>query len=103
VTVVFRASDKSAAERLEYMRQAVAESIVPFDLRHQDDSFSCEIRTADIGVVRIVEIDAPTSEAVRTRRLIRRSDPEVCTIHLQLCGIRRWSRTTGRFRYVREI
>jgi hypothetical protein len=73
VTVVFRASDKSAAERLEYLRQAVAESIVPFDLRLEDDSFSCEIRTADIGVVRIVEIDAPTSEAVRTRRLIRRS------------------------------
>ena len=68
------------------MRQAVAESIVPFDLRHEDDSFSCEIRTADIGVVRIVEIDAPTSEAVRTRRLIRRSDREVCTIHLQLRG-----------------
>src|SRR5687767_11837726 len=87
VTVVFRASDKSAAERLEYMRQAVAESIVPFDLRHEDENgFSAEIRTADVGVVRIVDIDAPTSEAVRTRRLIRRSDPEVCTIHLQLRG-----------------
>lgn len=87
MTVVFRASDKSAAERLEYMRQAVAESIVPFDLRHEDETgFSCEIRTADVGVVRIVDIDAPTSEAVRTRRLIRRSDPEVCTIHLQLRG-----------------
>jgi hypothetical protein len=87
VTVVFRASDKSAAERLEYMRQALAESVVPFDLRQEDEAnFSAEIRTTDVGVVRIVDIDAPTSEAVRTRRLIRRSDPEVCTIHLQLRG-----------------
>jgi AraC-like DNA-binding protein len=87
VTVVWRASDRSAAGRLDYIRQAVAESIVPFDLRPEDETgFSCAIRSADVGAVRIVDIDAPTSEAVRSRRLIRRSDPEMCTIHLQLRG-----------------
>jgi hypothetical protein len=87
MTAVWRASDRPAIGRLEYIRQALAESIVPFDLRPEDETgFSCEIRTADVGVVRIVDIEAPASEAVRGQRLIRRSDPELCTIHLQVRG-----------------
>lgn len=87
MTVVWRADDQPPAARLEYMRHAVADSIVPFDLRPEHETgFCCEIRAADVGVLRFVDIAAPASEAVRGAPLIRRSDPELCTIHLQLRG-----------------
>jgi hypothetical protein len=69
------------------MRHAVAESIIPFDLRVQDRiGFWAEIRTGELGALRLVDISAPSSEAVRDPRVIRRWDPEVSSIHLQVYG-----------------
>lgn len=85
--VEWRAADQPPAARLDYMRHAVADSIAPFDLRPEDTTgFHCKIRAADVGVLRIVDISAPASEAVRGPRLIRRSDPELCALHVQLHG-----------------
>lgn len=87
MTTVWRADDQPPAARMEYISHAVADSLVPFELRPEDRTgFRCEIRTADIGVLRFVDIRAPDSEAVRGVRLIRRSDPELCTLHVQLRG-----------------
>jgi hypothetical protein len=87
MTVVWRTADQPPAARLDYMRHAVADWIAPFLLRPEDTTrFHCEIRAANVGVLRIVEICAPTSEAVRGPRLIRRSDPELCTLHVQPDG-----------------
>jgi AraC-like DNA-binding protein len=69
------------------MWHAVADSIVPFELRPEDrNGFRCEIRTGEVGMLRVVDISAPTSEAVRDARLIRRSDPGMCSVHLQVRG-----------------
>ncbi|MFG1626728.1 helix-turn-helix domain-containing protein [Kribbella sp. NPDC049227] len=87
MTTVWRADDQPPAARMEYISHAVSNSLVPFELRPKDlTGFRCEIRTADIGALRFVDISAPDSEAVRGARLIRRSDPELCTVHVQLRG-----------------
>ncbi|MQA86594.1 MAG: hypothetical protein GEV03_18665 [Streptosporangiales bacterium] len=86
---VWRSDDVPRPARVEYMRQAICDSIVPFDLRldHGMDG-SGEIRSADVGMVRVSyhqggELDG---EVVRTPWLIRRSDPALCKIDLQLSG-----------------
>jgi AraC-like DNA-binding protein len=73
---------------LEYMRSAIADTIVPFDLRVHDEQVTGEIRAVDLGAVRLVcWTDAFTEgEVARTARLIRRSDPELCKIDVQLRG-----------------
>jgi AraC-like DNA-binding protein len=87
MTVVWRASDQASRDRLDYMRSAVADSVAPFDLYPEDPTlFECEIRAARVGAVTVVDIQAPPSQAVRPARLISRSDPELCTIHVQLSG-----------------
>jgi AraC-like DNA-binding protein len=87
MTTVWRADDQPPAARMEYISHAVADSLVPFELRPEDlTGFRCEIRTADVGALRFVDIHAPDSEAVRGVQLIRRSDPELCSVHVQLRG-----------------
>jgi AraC-like DNA-binding protein len=87
MTLVWRDADQSPAARLDYMRHAVADWIAPFELRPKDRSGSFgEISGANVGVVRVIDLTAPASEAVRGPRLIRRADPELCSVHVQLDG-----------------
>src|SRR5688500_12631184 len=87
MTLVWRAADQSPAARFDYIRHAVADWIAPFELRPKDTTGSFgDVSGANVGVVRVVNLTAPTSEAVRGPRLIRRSDPELCSIHVQLDG-----------------
>ncbi|MGP3916911.1 AraC-like ligand-binding domain-containing protein [Nonomuraea sp. 10N515B] len=84
---VWRASDQPQAARLEYFRHALADSIVPVDLLPEDKTrFWWEIRTAELGALRVVDFTAPTGQVVRGTKLIRQSDPELCVIRLQLSG-----------------
>jgi AraC-like DNA-binding protein len=76
-------------ERLARVRREICETIAPHDLRlSKDQACLGEVRSLDLGVVRIVcavgeRIDG---EVIRTPRLIRASDPELCKIDLQLRG-----------------
>jgi AraC-like DNA-binding protein len=90
MSAVWRARDVPAAIRLDYMRHAVADTIVPFDL-HVAGALDTRggIRSADVGMARVVHLTAPAGvdfEIVRDSRLIRRSDPGLCKIDLQLRG-----------------
>jgi AraC-like DNA-binding protein len=90
VSAVWHARDVPAALRLDYMRHAVADTIVPFDL-HVAGALDTRggIRSADVGMARVVRLTAPAGvdfEIVRGARLIRRSDPGLCKIDLQLRG-----------------
>ena len=75
--------------RVERVRTAICETIAPFDLRVTGDvDGQGEVHSADVGMVRVVVApgSAVIGEVVRTHRLIRRSDPEMCKIDLQLRG-----------------
>jgi AraC-like DNA-binding protein len=74
---------------LERVRQGICETIAPFDLRvDADQDCLVEVGSVDLGMVRLVFAsgDRIDAEVVRTPRLIRRSDPDLCKIDLQLAG-----------------
>jgi AraC-like DNA-binding protein len=84
---VWRAHDVPSAVQRDYMRHAIANTIVPFDLRAAEPSdVPSEIRSVDVGMVRVVYTASAECEVVRTPQLIRRSDPELCKIDVQLDG-----------------
>lgn len=75
-------------ERLARVRQGICDTIAPHDLRiDRDQDCLGEVRSLDLGVVRIAcgsgRLDG---EVIRTPRLIRVSDPELCKIDIQLHG-----------------
>ncbi|HEU4423150.1 MAG TPA: helix-turn-helix domain-containing protein [Pilimelia sp.] len=84
-----RAQDLLREARVERARQGICETIAPFDLRvGEDQECRAEIHSIDLGMVRIVygsggRLDG---EVIRTPSLIRRSDPELSKIDLQLRG-----------------
>jgi AraC-like DNA-binding protein len=73
--------------RVTRVRQGICETIAPFDLRIGDDQ-DCrvDVESVEVGVARIVWAPgaALVGEAFRTPRLIRRSDPDLCKIDLQV-------------------
>jgi AraC-like DNA-binding protein len=78
--------DVPADGRLDYMGQVVADTIAEFEVRpHDEDGLFSRFRAADLGIVRVVAIDS-RCDVARTPSLIRRSDPELCKIDLQLRG-----------------
>jgi AraC-like DNA-binding protein len=84
-----RAHDLLREARVERIRQGICETIAPFDLRvDEDQDCLVEVHSLDLGMVRIVCAlgDLIDGEVVRTPRLIRRADPELCKIDLQLHG-----------------
>jgi AraC-like DNA-binding protein len=83
-----QANDSTRDGRLEQVRQGICETIAPYDLRvDADQDCRAEVHAVDLGMVRIVcgsgQIDG---EVFRSPRLIRRSDPELCKIDLQVRG-----------------
>jgi AraC-like DNA-binding protein len=87
MTVVLRAEDEPVPTRLEYLRSAVRDTIVPFDLRvDAEPDFSARIVTGDMGRLAVTAVAGPPLEAGRTSRLIRRSDPELFKIDVQTRG-----------------
>lgn len=87
MTILMRASDEPVASRLDYWRHAVGDTIVPFDLRIDAPAdFESRILTGDVGAVRVAELATLPGEVLRTPKLIRRSDPELCKIDVQVRG-----------------
>jgi AraC-like DNA-binding protein len=83
------AHDPLREERVERVRLGICETIVPFDLRvGADEDCRTEIHSLDLGVIRIVCASGGPleGEVLRTPRLIRDSDPDLCKIDVQLRG-----------------
>ena len=83
------AHDPLREERVERVRLGICETIVPFDLRvGADEDCRTEIHSLDLGMIRIVCASGGPleGEVLRTPRLIRDSDPDLCKIDVQLRG-----------------
>jgi AraC-like DNA-binding protein len=90
VTVVFRADDQPVAARAEYWHHVVADSVTPLDLEIPPASLDARdrLRVGELGPVRVAELSTgATSHAVRRRRHIRSSDPDLFKIDVQTRGV----------------
>jgi AraC-like DNA-binding protein len=84
-----RRHNESVTAGVERVRQGICETIAPFDLLiDKDQDVNAEISMVDLGMVRIVCAQGSSIDGrvIRTSRLIRRSDPDLCKIDLQLSG-----------------
>jgi len=87
VSIVIRAEDEPVPTRLEYLRHAVRDTIVPFDVRiDAEPDFSSRIVTGAAGMLHVTTVTGPSLVAARTSRLIRRSDAELFKIDVQTRG-----------------
>jgi AraC-like DNA-binding protein len=89
VTVVFRADDQPVATRADYWHHVVADSLAPLDLTIPPASLDArdQLRLGELGPVRVAELTTgATSHAVRRRRHLRSSDPELFKIDVQTRG-----------------
>jgi AraC-like DNA-binding protein len=84
---VWRAAELAPSERADAFIDLVCESLVPYGepagmvLAARD-----EVRTTDVGALRIMRFTWAGGTAVRAPRQLRRSDPELCKIDVSLSG-----------------
>ena len=92
MSVLIRIEEAPPATRLEYFRHALASTIAPFDVRVKAEG---PLRAASLGagpvgtvsVAKVVAEDPGASfESLRTPQLIRRSDPELFKVDVQIRG-----------------
>jgi AraC-like DNA-binding protein len=86
MSVVFQAEDAPVASRHEYWQHLMHEMLVPMDLRLTEPGFRSRVVAGDAGAAQIFELSITAGEAVRTPRLIRRSDPGLCKIDVSVQG-----------------
>jgi AraC-like DNA-binding protein len=89
VSVVFRADDQPVATRADYWHHVVAESVTPLDLTVPPASLDARdrLRVGELGPVRVSELTTGvSSHAIRRRRHLRSSDPELFKIDVQTHG-----------------
>jgi AraC-like DNA-binding protein len=87
MSIVIRAEDEPVPTRLDYLRHAVRDTIVPFDLRvDAEPDFRSQLVAGSVGTLDLTAVAGPSLEAARTPRLIRRSDPELLKIDVQTRG-----------------
>jgi AraC-like DNA-binding protein len=90
MSVLIRIEDEPPATRLEYFRHALASTIAPFDVRVDADgplrgASLCAGPVGTVGVTNVMCQDG-SFDAFRTPKLIRRSDPELFKIDVQVRG-----------------
>jgi AraC-like DNA-binding protein len=87
MTAVFRAEEEPVASRAAYWRHVGVETIVPLDLHVLGGAdFSARIVAGQVGPVGVTEVVGPAAELTRTEMLIRRSDPDLVKIDVQVEG-----------------
>ncbi|TWF79612.1 AraC-like DNA-binding protein [Pseudonocardia hierapolitana] len=87
MSVVLRAVDQPPAVRDEYWRRVVADSIVPMDVWLADGPGARdEMEIGSAGAVSVVRSSAGPGEARRTARHIRRCDPGLYQLFVQVHG-----------------
>jgi AraC-like DNA-binding protein len=88
MSVVFRAVDEPPANRDDYWRHLVAESVVPMDVWLTDGpGAQDEMVVGTAGAIGVVTSSAGPGAARRTSRHIRRSDPGLYQLFVQVHGI----------------
>lgn len=87
MSVVFRPADVPVASRQDYLRHVIDDHLVPMDVRFEDGPDGRdEIRTGTFGPVRVSESATGPGEARRTTKHIRRSDPDLYQLFVQVSG-----------------
>jgi AraC-like DNA-binding protein len=86
--MTLRSQDLPAAERLGWFRELVARDMAPHDIvtEHVSD-FSASATLLSLGDrIGLSSVAFPAMQSIRTRRLIRRSDPELWVLALVVRG-----------------
>jgi AraC-like DNA-binding protein len=87
MSLVFQASDQPAAARVDYWHHVMGETICPLEMRIDGTHHVPErLVVGEAGPIRVGELTLRRGGAERTRRLIRRSDPEMYKIDVQARG-----------------
>jgi AraC-like DNA-binding protein len=92
MSVLIRIEDEPPATRLEYFRHALASTIAQFDVRVKSEGSlrGASLGAGPVGTVGVTKVVAedPGSrfDAMRTPKLIRRSDPELFKVDVQVRG-----------------
>jgi AraC-like DNA-binding protein len=88
MSTVICAEDQPAPARLEYFRHALRDTIVPFDLGiDAGTDLRARLVTGTVGTLQVTTVTGPPRvKAIRTSRLIRRSDPELLKIDVLTRG-----------------
>jgi AraC-like DNA-binding protein len=88
MTVVLRADTEPVRSRMDYWRHVVGDSLQPVDMRLDGGpDFHARLLTGELGAVEVVEVTtADPGEALRTRRLIRRSDADRYAVDVLVRG-----------------
>jgi AraC-like DNA-binding protein len=89
VTVLIRVEDERPAARLDYFRHALASTIAPYELHVEAAGAmrDASIHAGQVATVGVTRVLGPGQfDCRRTPMLIRRSDPELFKIDVQLRG-----------------
>lgn len=74
------------AEGLAYFDECQVRSAQPMRVTAEPVGFRSRVRALDLAVVNVLELTCTTADMRRTRKLVRRSDPELYSIVLPLRG-----------------
>lgn len=84
---VFRAQDVEAPERFDAWENMCSQAVMPLALRTDEPrSFIGQLGAGELGSAALLNFSFCSHRGIRTPALIRRSDPEVCTVALVVRG-----------------
>ncbi|MGM0347874.1 helix-turn-helix domain-containing protein [Streptomyces sp. Adlamb9] len=84
---VFRSGDLPAQERLAALDELWAKDTHPMRVvSDAAEHFRATVRMLDLGAVNVVRLAVSPCEVLRTPKLIRRADPELCSVIVPLSG-----------------
>jgi len=84
---LFRTDAVPVAARADYWDQVIDGTPFPLEGRPSDGpGFNATLRTGELGVVKVIEASTPAGECRRTRRMIRRSNPDLHQIGVIVRG-----------------
>ncbi|MFI2206571.1 helix-turn-helix domain-containing protein [Streptomyces sp. NPDC020192] len=84
---VFRSGDLPAQDRLAALDELWANDAHPMRVvSDTPEHFRATVRMLDLGAVNVVGLAVSPCEVLRTPKLIRRADPELCSVIVPLSG-----------------
>ncbi|MFB4278568.1 helix-turn-helix domain-containing protein [Nonomuraea sp. MTCD27] len=86
MTVVFQAEDEPVVSRRDYWQEVVRGLLAPLELRMPRGDFRSRVTVTDVGPAQVLDLVTTRGQALRTPRLIRRSDPGLCKIDVLVRG-----------------
>lgn len=85
--VEINTDDLPADDRFSRWLETISQTVIPVAVRRvSSDGFRATMRTVDLGGIQASHLTQPSLEVHRTPELIRRSDPEVYHVALNLRG-----------------